>query len=78
MRSNFNITFYWNQEKEVYRTPIILQKHKLFKEIVLIREGTCDFWWSLTGYTYLNNTAAKLEAKGPILDVLHFRFFMVL
>jgi len=31
-----------------------------------------------TGYTHLNNTAAKLEANGEILEVLHFRFFMTL
>lgn len=30
------------------------------------------------GYTHLNNTAAKLEAKGPIFDVLHSRLFIVL
>jgi hypothetical protein len=31
-----------------------------------------------TGYTHLNKTAAKLEANGEILEVLHFRFFMTL
>jgi hypothetical protein len=57
----------------------IWQKHKLFKKkVVLFSGGICGSWWLFIGYTYLNNTAANLEAKGPILDVLHFRFFMVL
>jgi len=70
MRNTVRHSFFINQLKVGYRISIIFHINNL----ILFGGSTCGS----ISYTHLNNTAARLEAKGEILEVLHFRFFIVL